>query len=157
MNMKKLLPVLFLVILSVITVGIKRCGNRAPTKANREEASSTKKERRSSATRKVDDTKRSNNKETGLDRKASELFFTKHAKCRMKCRYITQQEVREILEEGTVNYNKSNLNDPKGPTYALEGNTDDGQHVRIIFAPKQRHISVVTVIDLENEYACNCN
>ena len=39
----------------------------------------------------------------------------------------------------------------------LEGNTDDGQHVRIIFAPKKQHISVVTVIDLENEFECDCN
>jgi hypothetical protein len=74
----------------------------------------------------------------------------------MKCRKITQQEVKDILTKGTVNYNKSNLNDPKGATYALEGNTDDGQHVRIIFAPKQKHLTVVTVIDLETEFECDC-
>jgi hypothetical protein len=75
----------------------------------------------------------------------------------MKCRHITRQEVKEVLAEGTINYNKSNLNDPKGPTYALEGITGDGQHVRIIFAPKQSRVAVVTVIDLENEYDCHCN
>ena len=55
----------------------------------------------------------------GLDRNASELYFTKHARCRMKCRHITQAEVKEILAEGTVNYNKSDLQDPKGATYAI--------------------------------------
>ncbi|MDB5193557.1 MAG: hypothetical protein JWQ96_3120, partial [Segetibacter sp.] len=72
----------------------------------------------------------------------------------MACRDITQKEVREILAEGSINYNKSELDDPQGPTYALEGETNDRQHVRIIFAPKQKHIAVVTVIDLENDYEC---
>ena len=75
----------------------------------------------------------------------------------MKCRHITQQEVKDILVNGTINYNKSELNDPRGPTYALEGRTKDGQKVRIIFAPKKEHTTVVTVIDLENEFACNCD
>ena len=75
----------------------------------------------------------------------------------MKCRQITQQEVKEILAEGEINYSKSNLDDPQGPTYALEGVTDDRQNVRIIFAPKQQHMSVVTVIDLDVEHQCDCN
>ena len=74
----------------------------------------------------------------------------------MKCRQITQQEVRDILLNGKVNYNKSDLNDPKGASYALEGYTKDRQHIRVIFAPKQKHLSVVTVIDLEEERPCSC-
>jgi hypothetical protein len=42
------------------------------------------------------------------------------------------------------------------PKYALEGLTKDGQEVRIIFANSPRGIVVVTVIDLENEWKCNC-
>ena len=38
------------------------------------------------------------------------------------------------------------------PKYALEGNTHDGQHVRIIFANSPRGPVVVTVIDLEKEW-----
>ncbi len=72
----------------------------------------------------------------------------------MACRKITQKEVQEILLEGKINYNKSELDNPQGPTYAVEGVTSDRQRVRIIFAPKQKHLSVVTVIDLENEFAC---
>ncbi|MDQ6815640.1 MAG: DUF4258 domain-containing protein, partial [Bacteroidota bacterium] len=91
-----------------------------------------------------------------FDRTTTNLFFTKHARCRMQCRHITQQEVKDILVNGTINYNKSNLHDPQGPTYAVEGITNDRQHVRIIFAPKQQHLTVVTVIDLEVDYECNC-
>lgn len=74
----------------------------------------------------------------------------------MRCRHITQQEVKDIIANGTINYNKSDLNDPRGATYALEGMTQDNQHVRIIVSPKLQHLTVVTVIDLEVEYECNC-
>lgn len=73
----------------------------------------------------------------------------------MDCRKITQKEVKEIVRKAEVNYTKSDLNDPKGATYALEGFTSkDRQHVRIIVAPKQRHLSIVTVIDLDKDWEC---
>ena len=75
----------------------------------------------------------------------------------MKCRQITQKEIKEILVEGTINYNKRDLNDPQGPTYAVEGKTRDRQNVRIIFSPKQQHMSVVTVIDLDVDHQCDCD
>ena len=88
------------------------------------------------------------------DREA-EYFFTKHARCRMKCRSITQKEVKEIVSKAKVNYKKSDLQASRGPKYALEGYTSrDRQHIRVIVAPKQKHLSVVTVIDLDKEWEC---
>lgn len=85
----------------------------------------------------------------------AEYFFTKHARCRMECRRITQKEVKEIVRKAEVNYRKSDLDAAGGPTYALEGYTSkDKQHVRIIVAPKQKHLSIVTVIDLDKEWVC---
>lgn len=73
----------------------------------------------------------------------------------MKCRYISQEEVKEIVQRADVNYRKSDLEAVEGPKYALEGITSrDKQHVRIIVAPKKRHLTIVTVIDLENEWEC---
>ena len=147
MNMKKALPIIFFVILAIVAILIKRCNERKiETKAG-----TTSVNRRD----RIEERKppASNGKEASFNR-SQELFFTKHAKCRMACRKITQKEVREILYEGKINYNKSDLNDKQGGTYAVEGLTSDRQRVRIIFAPKQKHMSVVTVIDLENEYAC---
>jgi len=148
MNMKKVLPVIMLVVLAIITLAIKRCNSTSGTLRN---GTSVKKERtipiRNNSVKRQSD---------GLDRNTDNLYFTKHAKCRMKCRGITQQEVKDILANGSINYNKSDLNDPKGPTYALEGMTKDDQHVRIIFSPKQSHLTVVTVIDLDIEHECNC-
>lgn len=145
MNYKKLLPFIFIVILAILAIGIRRCNNNAPTSTNK----------RPTQTRTTGEV-RTPSQRKNFDRNVTELFFTKHAKCRMQCRHISQQEVRDILANGTINYNKSELDDPQGAAYALEGVTKDRQHVRIVFAPKQKHMSVVTVIDLENDYQCNC-
>jgi len=92
----------------------------------------------------------------GLDRNASKLIFSKHAKCRMDCRHIDESEVREILKNGTVNENKIQR-DKRGITWPVEGTTHDGQRVRIVFAPKDDGLVVVTVIDLGTEWSCDCN
>ena len=93
----------------------------------------------------------------GLNRNIAHLTLSKHARCRMECRDITEEEIKEILHDGNINYNKSNLNDVEGATYALEGYSYEHQHLRIIFAPKENELVVVTCIDLDKEWQCNCN
>lgn len=90
-----------------------------------------------------------------FDRHTAHLIYSKHARCRMECRHIDESEVKEILEEGKLNNNKIEAGD-KGKTYPLEGITHDKQHVRIVFAPKKESLVVVTVIDLDNEWPCDC-
>lgn len=94
----------------------------------------------------------------GFDRNHAngKLVFTKHARCRMGCRHIDESEVREILEKGSVNARKSEPAARPDPKYALEGRTRDGQQVRIIFAPAGRGMVVVTVIDLDTDWTCDC-
>lgn len=91
----------------------------------------------------------------GLNRNASHIIFSKHAKCRMDCRNIDESEVKEILKTGKINYKKIQ-SDKRGKTYPVEGYTHDKQHVRIVFAPKDDALVVVTVIDLETEWKCDC-
>ena len=91
-----------------------------------------------------------------FDRTISHITYSKHARCRMDCRHIDESEVKEILQQGEINYNKIE-EDPKGKTYPLEGITHDRQHVRIVFAPHENELVVVTAIDLEKEWPCNCN
>ena len=91
-----------------------------------------------------------------IDRHPGKLIYTKHARCRMDCRHIDEAEVEDILANGRINYRKSEPAGRPDPKYALEGNTRDGQQVRIIFAPAKRGMVVITVIDLGNEWSCNC-
>lgn len=93
----------------------------------------------------------------GLNRNNEHLIFTKHAKCRMECRDITQEEVKEILHTGNINYTKSNASNKSGATYALEGYSIDKQHLRIIVAPEKENLVIVTCIDLDKEWQCDCN
>ena len=91
----------------------------------------------------------------GFNRKTSNLIFSKHAKCRMQCRNIDESEIREILKTGIINHKKIQ-SDKRGMTYPVEGFTHDRQHVRIVFAPKADALVVVTVIDLDTEWKCDC-
>lgn len=94
--------------------------------------------------------------EDDFNRNPQKLTYSKHAMCRMDCRFITDKEVREILAKGVINRSKIQRSE-KGISVPLEGETSDGQQVRIVFAPKEKEeMVVVTVIDLEKEYACNC-
>ena len=91
----------------------------------------------------------------GFNRNATHIIFSKHAKCRMDCRKIDESEVKEILKSGTINHKKIQ-NDKRGKTYPVEGFTHDKQHVRIVFAPKDDGLVVVTVIDMDTEWKCDC-
>jgi len=142
--MKKAIPYLLLVVFFVLALLVKRGRDQEPSPETKP-ISSNKRENTGYS---------KNNLDIFRDPEAS-YFFTKHARCRMACRRITQKEVKEIVRKAAVNYNKSDLNDPKGPTYALEGyTTKDRQLVRIIVAPKQKHLSIVTVIDLDKDWEC---
>ncbi len=96
------------------------------------------------------------NRDRGFDRRTTYIKYSKHAQCRMDCRKISQDEVKEIMQEGKINYHKSDLKGAGCPRYALEGRTTDEQRVRIIFAQCDDSTVVVTVIDLENDVECSC-
>ncbi len=85
------------------------------------------------------------------------LEFTKHGTCRMQCRGITSEEITAILKSGKINYDKSEVRDKPCGTYAVEGRTKDGQHVRVIIADCDTISKVVTAIDLNRETdTCAC-
>ena len=96
------------------------------------------------------------NRNRGFDRRVSYIEYTAHGRCRMQCRKISQAEVKEIMQRGKINYNKSDVKAKPCPEYALEGTTSDNQRVRIVFAQCDTKSKVVTVIDLNKEWACDC-
>lgn len=91
-----------------------------------------------------------------FERNVALLEYSKHAQCRMGCRHIDKEEVEDILQTGRFNYQRTQ-EDEKGVTYAMEGITKDNQQVRIVFAPHNEKITVVTVIDLDTDWTCDCN
>lgn len=95
-------------------------------------------------------------RQIGFDRRISTLEYTQHAKCRMQCRHISQNDINDIMRTGEINYAKSNVQDAPCPTYALQGYSNDGQHLRVIFAQCQTKTKVITCYDLEKDFECHC-
>jgi len=85
------------------------------------------------------------------------IILTRHAKCRMDCRHITEREIREILDSGTMNYGKSEPDSRPDPKWAVEGYTEEKQHLRIIVATEGDKLIIVTCIELGVEWTCHCN
>jgi hypothetical protein len=109
--------------------------------------------------RSSDPTQPGNGRDNSLDafnRHPAQLNYSKHARCRMGCRHIDAAEVTEMLEQGTVNPAKSDMRATPDPRYAIEGRTHDGQQVRIIVAQNGRVSTIVTVIDLDTHWTCDC-
>ncbi len=136
---KKLFPFILLLLMAVVFLVVRTC------------QSSTDNEKTTNTEKKEPEKKR------GFRRSSAYLEYTKHAKCRMKCRQISEAEVEDVMKNGKINYRKSDLNDQPCPAYALEGYTKDNQRVRIVFAQCDNVTKVVTCIDLDNEYECDCN
>lgn len=89
--------------------------------------------------------------------KVSKLVYTKHGRCRMDCRQITEAEVREIILQGRINQQKSDPADKPCPTYAIEGySSQDNQHIRVVVADCQSALKLVTCIDLDKDHRCSC-
>ncbi len=90
------------------------------------------------------------------DLQSKRLIYTKHARCRMDCRYIDEGEVKDILKNGRINQRKSKPEDYPCASYAVEGRTRDNQEVRIVFANCKDVTKVITTIDLGKKYNCDC-
>lgn len=84
------------------------------------------------------------------------VVYTRHARCRMGCRHINAQEVREIIASGTIDPTHSDPQDKPCPTVALEGYSRQHQHIRLIVATCGDELRLVTCIDLEKQWPCDC-
>jgi len=136
--MNKILPYVLLVILAVGALVFKQCNAKEKQSHTSPKTSVVAQQR-------------------GLNRNPTQILYSKHARCRMSCRQVSESEVIEILKNGTINYKKSQLQTSEcKKKYAVEGFSKDGQHLRIIFAPCNQKVTVVTCIDLETDWSCDC-
>jgi hypothetical protein len=144
---KKWAPYILIAVLAIALIVIKQCKN-SDTPAPKPKVTNNDKPK--------DPATNPTNRDKGFDRRTTYLEYSNHAKCRMQCRKISQSEVEEIMQEGKINYNKSDLQNARCPRYAVEGETHDNQEVRIVFAQCNDKTVVVTVIDLGTDYECHC-
>ena len=88
---------------------------------------------------------------------SANLVITKHAACRMDCRQITLEEIKEIVSQGSVNKAKSGIGSKGDSTFALEGLSNEKQHIRVVVAEEKAALVVITCIDLNKDWPCNCD
>ena len=91
-----------------------------------------------------------------FDRNPPHLYYTKHALCRMDCRKISREDIDEIMHKGIINFNKSDRNDRPCPTFAVQGETSDGEKIRVIFAQCREETKVITCYNLREDFECHC-
>jgi hypothetical protein len=149
MNFKKVAPYIGLIFLAILSFGLKKCQESRNPKQVKDTTQTTKTTNRPKPSPAAEP--------RGLNRHPAKMNYSKHAKCRMDCRQISEREIQEILINGTINYKKSALQvGDCQKKYAVEGLTADQQRVRVIFAPCAEEVTVVTCIDLGKEWDCNC-
>jgi len=137
MKLNKLAPFIIIIVLAIVLLVVRTCKNQAPSSVNVPSANTT-------------------NETRGLNRNPSIINYSKHARCRMQCRKITEAEIKKVLREGTINYKKSSLQQaPCKKRYAVEDIVNK-QHIRIIVAPCEDELTVITCIDTKEEWACDC-
>ncbi len=144
-GLKKAAPLILVLLLGALLFILKKCSAGRDPVPNPSVKTDDKRDPASNPDR-----------DRGFDRRVSYLQYSKHAKCRMDCRHITQAEVEDVMRNGKINYNKSDIQNARCPRYALEAVTKDNQDVRIIFAQCNESTTVVTVIDLDNNWTCDC-
>ena len=74
----------------------------------------------------------------------------------MRCRQLDEEEILEVLHSGVLDPSRTR-HDGRCPSYALEGDTHDGQRARVVFAGCEGETRVVTAIDLGREWPCDCS
>lgn len=135
---KKLVPLLAILLLIVAVAAQRTCSivPTVPHSRDRESNTTTSPE--------------------SFNRDVEGLEYTKHARCRMDCRAISERDVEEILLGGSVDRGRSDFNDKPCPTFAIEGYTMDREHLRVVFAQCRNRTRVVTCINLDEDFACHC-
>ncbi len=143
--MRKAAPFLLLVVLAVLVLFIKHCkADEVTTKP----ATTTK---RSGGTKTP-----GNDRNNGFDRTLAYIEYTAHARCRMKCRKISQNDIEDIMRKGKINYAKSDVAEAPCPVYAVQGYTNDKEHLRVIFGQCDNKTKVITCYNLDEDFECHC-
>ena len=138
--MKKAAPFLLLVIMALLVIFIRRCKGEENVVGQKTTSSAKK-------------TAKRNN---GFDRTLSYIEYTDHAMCRMECRKISQEDIEDIMRNGEINYNKSEVKQAPCPVYAVQGYTRDREHLRVIFGQCDYQTKVITCYNLDQDLECHC-
>ena len=82
----------------------------------------------------------------------SGITFSEKAKCIIKCKGISDEEVKEVLKNGNVNFGESDTRLAPCPSYVFEG-----ENLTIVCTACDSISEIVNVLSLnEKQDTCNC-
>ncbi len=84
------------------------------------------------------------------------LEYSTTAKCEMACRSISEDEVKAILTNGKISFEKSQPTKTPCPFFAVEGTTADGQSLSITYAMCKSTTVVEKASVIGNTKKCDC-
>lgn len=137
--MRKAAPYILLAFMFLLVLVLRRCQEKDGAETTRPKTTSKTQKRN-----------------RGFDRTLSYIEYTEHARCRMQCRRISQQDVEEIMRTGKINYSKSEVSASPCPVYAVQGYTHDDEYIRVVFGQCDSKTKVITCYNLEEDFVCNC-
>lgn len=83
--------------------------------------------------------------------------FTSVAHCTMKCLGVKEQDIRELLKNGSVNYDASDVHATPCPRYAVEGKLNGNRKIRVQVNDCDSISRIQSVSDLASpKEACEC-
>ena len=88
----------------------------------------------------------------------STFIFSEHAKCILQCKQISEEEVKEVLKTGEVNFSESDTHGVPCPSYAIEG-TSHNKKLRVLLTifEKDSTAEITTAINMEaGKDTCRC-
>lgn len=86
------------------------------------------------------------------------LEYSEYAECIMKCRDITEAEIKQVFKSGKVNYDESDVHEKPYGRYAVEGITATNKSLRITITDCDTISKVVDAIDLKaGSTICECS
>ncbi len=127
------------------------CGGN-PTHQNEQNSNNNQTQTGKNDNSKISPADSTNDKKDKKLKISSKVVLTKHAQCRMDCRKIDLEEIKEIITKGQVNPKKSELKKKPCPVLAMEGITSkDKQRIRVVLAACKEETKIITVIDLNQK------
>lgn len=82
----------------------------------------------------------------------SRIIFSEHAKCILTCKGVSEEEAKDILKNGDINFRESDTRRTPCPSYIFEG-----KDVKIICTACDSISEIINVIGLhEKQDTCHC-
>lgn len=88
----------------------------------------------------------------------STFKFSEHARCILACKQISEEEVRDVLKNGEVNFSESDTRGVPCPSYAIEGSSHN-KKLRVLLTVFERDSTaeITTAMNLEaGKDTCKC-